>query len=64
MSKRPKTENFKSLATKYELDIATFMKNIKCIREKLDDCVGRSNYRRLTPKQIQMIIEHLGTWGE
>ena len=55
-------ENFKSLAAKYELDVDTFMKNIKSIRKKLDDCVGRSNYRRLVPSQVEIIRHHLGKW--
>jgi hypothetical protein len=66
MSKKQKRtgENFKSLAAKYELDVDTFMKNIKFIREKLDACVGRNNYRRLTPKQVEIIRAHLGIWEE
>ena len=64
MSKKIIRENFKSLAARYDLDIGTFMLNIKIIRGKLDASVGRSNYRRLTPKQVQMITEHLGEWGE
>lgn len=62
MTGKPIRENFKSLARKYELSLPTFMKNIKSIREKLDECVGRTNYRSLTPKQVRLIIEHLGEY--
>ncbi|MFY9310071.1 MAG: hypothetical protein WAQ28_13580 [Bacteroidia bacterium] len=57
-------ESFKTLAYKYQLSQPTFMKNIKSIRSQLDACVGRSNYRNLLPKQIDIIIEHLGDWSE
>lgn len=57
-------ESFKTLAYKYQLSLPTFMKNIKSIRSQLDACVGRSNYRNLLPKQIDIIIEHLGDWSE
>lgn len=57
-------ESFKTLAYKYQLSQPTFMKNIKSIRSQLDACVGRSNYRNLLPKQIEIIIEHLGEWGD
>ena len=56
-------ESFKTLSFKYELSRPTFMKNIKAIRKQLDKCVGRSNYRVLIPKQIEIIIEHLGEWS-
>ena len=62
--KQNQTESFMTLARKYNLSINTFKANIKSIRTKLDECVGRSNYRVLTPKQVQLIIEHLGDWGE
>ena len=57
-------ESFKTLAFKYQLSQPTFMKNIRAIREKMDACVGRSNYRYLVPKQIEIIIQHLGEWDE
>ncbi len=59
-----KKENFKSLASKYDLSVPTFMMNIKIIKKKLDACVGRKNYRGLTPRQVLLIIEHLGRWDE
>ena len=57
-------ECFKTLAYKYQLSVPTFMENIKSIREKLDAVVGRSNYRSLVRKQVEIIIEHLGDWDE
>lgn len=57
-------ESFKTLALKYQLSLTTFMKNIKAIRKRMDACVGRSNYRYLVPKQIEIIVEHLGEWEE
>jgi hypothetical protein len=62
--KQKQIESFMTLAKKYNLSINTFKANIKTIRQKLDDCVGRNNYRVLTPKQVQIIIEHLGMWGD
>lgn len=63
-SKKYGRESFKTLALKYQLSPTTFMKNIKAIRKQMDTCVGRSNYRYLVPKQIEIIVEHLGEWGE
>ena len=63
-SKKYGRESFKTLALKYQLSLTTFMKNIKAIRKRMDDCVGRSNYRYLVPKQIEIIVEHLGEWGD
>ena len=57
-------ESFKTLAEKYQLSLPTFKKNIKIIRERMDACVGRSNYRYLVPRQVEIIVEHLGEWGE
>ncbi len=57
-------ECFKTLAYKYKLSVPTFMENIKPIREKLDAVVGRSNYRSLIRKQVEIIIEHLGEWDD
>jgi len=53
-------ENFKTLASKYNMDLRTFMRNIKCIRPKLNDMAGRDNYRKLIPKQVLLIVEHMG----
>lgn len=57
-------ECFKSLAYKYKLDRKTFKKNIDPIRKRLDEVVGRSNYRSLVRRQVEIIIEHLGEWDE
>lgn len=57
-------ESFKTLAAKYQLSLPTFMKNIKVIRKRMDACVGRSNYRNLMPRQVEIIVEHLGEWSE
>jgi len=49
-----------TMAAKYGMSAYTFNKNISAIRKKLDRIAGRNNYRNLTPKQVELIIEHLG----
>lgn len=49
-----------TMAKAYNMSSETFNKNIKAIRPKLDKIAGRKNYRNLTPKQVTIIIEHLG----
>ena len=63
MSKKEISLNGQSLGTlakEYGMSAGTFNKNIQVIRKKLDKIVGRNTYRNLTPKQVELIIEHLG----
>lgn len=53
-------QSFKTMAQAYKMTDKVFHSNIKPIRDKLDKAVGRTNYRNLTPKQVDMIIDHLG----
>lgn len=53
-------QSFKTMAESYNMTDKVFHRNIAAIRDKLDNAVGRTNYRNLTPKQVEMIIEHLG----
>lgn len=59
MSKE-KRYNWSSLAAEYEMDYRTLKINCEAIMKKLNTCVKRDNYRNLTPKQVEIIKEHLG----
>jgi hypothetical protein len=48
------------MAALYKMDIRTLNKNIEKIRPELDKIAGRKRYIRLIPKQIELIIAHLG----
>jgi hypothetical protein len=53
--------NWSTLAAEYEMDYRTLKLNCKAIMKKLDDCVKpRKNYRNLTPKQVEIIKNHIG----
>lgn len=61
MSKIKTTEQtFKTMAELYKMSMPTFRKNINSIRQKLDDIAGRKLYRRLSPKQVELILDHMG----
>lgn len=52
-------QSLKTVRDYYKMSYDQFNKNIKKIRPQLDEIVGRSNYRQLIPKQVELIIEHL-----
>lgn len=49
-----------TMAKAYGWSAKAFNENIIPIRKQLDRMVGRKNYRNLTPKQVELIINHLG----
>lgn len=53
-------QSFKTMAEAYNMTDKVFRRNIAAIRDNLDKAVGRTNYRNLTPKQVEIIIAHLG----
>lgn len=53
-------QSFKTMAEAYNMTDKVFRRNIAAIRDDLDKAVGRTNYRNLTPKQVEIIIKHLG----
>jgi hypothetical protein len=59
MSKEKKY-NWSSLAAEYEMSYRLLKLNCKGIMAKLDACVKRKNYRNLTPKQVELIKNHIG----
>lgn len=59
--KRMKDITWSKMAGAYLMDLETFYKNIQAIRPQLDEIAGRTNYRKLTPKMISIIQQHLGS---
>ena len=57
-----KTINYSwsSLADEYDMDYRTLKRNCRSIMEKLNDVVGRTNYRGLVPEQVAMIRKQIG----
>ncbi|MDO9186947.1 MAG: hypothetical protein Q7W13_13115 [Bacteroidia bacterium] len=53
-------QSFKSLREHYKMSYEDFNESIAPIRRKLDKMTTKVNYRNLLPKQVQLIIEHLG----
>lgn len=53
-------QSFKTLRALYGMTDSQFRLNIKRIRPQLDNMAGRTNYRLLSPKQVLLIINHLG----
>ena len=62
MSKKEITltgQTFKTLRDHYKMSNRLFNRNIEKIRPQLDKIAGRTNYRSLTPKQVELIIKQL-----
>jgi len=53
------TYTWSKVAQHYNMDLETLHENLKQIRPQLDACVGRSNYRILNIKQLQIIKKHM-----
>ena len=55
-----KIYSWTSLAEEFGFSSYKFLKlNCKGIKKQLDECVGRENYRMLTPKQVELIRKHI-----
>lgn len=54
----PQTENLKSLAYMYNMDVRTLKKNIEPIMWKIKSL--ESGQRLIIPREVGYIIEHLG----
>lgn len=52
-------QTFKTVRLHYKMTPKEFLLNMKPIRKELDNMVKRSNYRKLTPKQVLRIKKHL-----
>ncbi|MGQ0829412.1 MAG: hypothetical protein ACT4ON_13570 [Bacteroidota bacterium] len=52
-------QSLKTLRDHYKMSYDQFNKNIEKIRPLLDEIAGRTNYRQLTPKQVELIVKHL-----
>lgn len=57
--KTDKVYNWTSLAEEFGFNYKFLKLNCKGIKKQLDKCVGRSNYRNLTPKQVELIRKHI-----
>lgn len=57
--KKEKAYNWTSLAAEYDMNYKFLKLNCKSIMKELNKCVGRDNYRNLTPKQVELIRNHI-----
>lgn len=53
-------QTIKTLRLCYKMSADQFRKNIRSLKPQLDKMAGRKNYRALLPKQVDLIIKHLG----
>ena len=53
-------QSFKSLREIYEMSYEDFKACIAPIKRSLDKMTNRKRYQNLTPKQVKLIVEHIG----
>ena len=53
-------QSWKSVREYYKMTYKDFNQSIEPIKRKLDKMTTKLNYRNLLPKQVKLIIEHLG----
>ncbi len=53
-------QSFKSIREHYKMSYTDFNACIAPIKKRLDRMTTKLNYRNLLPKQVALIIEHLG----
>ena len=53
-------QSFKSIRDHYKMSYEDFHVCIAPIKKKLDKMTTKKGYRNLIPKQVELIIKHLG----